>query len=161
MEPNGWSVGVSTLGDLRVVHGRADLLADELGGDLVRLLVEQEVDEAAEKGDASDLPAPLELRLALLRRRIEEQLGVEHVGAAEAGLSGELTELAEVAVTPLLALVIDRAVVRGDAEVRCALEHGELRRPASAIWGIDWIADEPVPMIPTRKPVKSTPSWGH
>ena len=30
-----------------------------------------------------------------------------------------------------------------------------------AICGIDWIADEPVPMIPTRMPVKSTPSWGH
>ena len=33
----------------------------------------------------------------------------------------------------------------------------------SACWamiGIDWIADDPVPMTPTRWPVKSTPSWG-
>jgi len=30
----------------------------------------------------------------------------------------------------------------------------------SAITGIDWMADEPVPMTPTRRPVKSTPSWG-
>ena len=27
--------------------------------------------------------------------------------------------------------------------------------------GIDWIAEEPVPMTPTRRPVKSTPSCGH
>jgi hypothetical protein len=27
--------------------------------------------------------------------------------------------------------------------------------------GMDWIAEEPVPMTPTRRPVKSTPSWGH
>ncbi len=113
--------------DLRVVHGRADLLAHELGGNLVRLLVEEEVDETAEKGDATRLPAPLELRGPLFGRCVEEQLWVEHVGAAEARRAGELTELGEVRVTPLLALVIDRTVVRGDAEVRCALEHGELR----------------------------------
>src|SRR5438067_11589611 len=27
--------------------------------------------------------------------------------------------------------------------------------------GIDWTPDEPVPITPTRNPVKSTPSWGH
>ena len=27
--------------------------------------------------------------------------------------------------------------------------------------GMDWIAEEPVPMMPTRCPVKSTPSCGH
>ena len=26
--------------------------------------------------------------------------------------------------------------------------------------GIDWMPDEPVPITPTRLPVKSTPSWG-
>ena len=26
--------------------------------------------------------------------------------------------------------------------------------------GIDWIPDEPVPMTPTLRPEKSTPSWG-
>ena len=31
----------------------------------------------------------------------------------------------------------------------------------SAMIGIDWMADEPVPMMPTRCPLKSTPSWGH
>jgi hypothetical protein len=30
----------------------------------------------------------------------------------------------------------------------------------SAMIGIDWIADEPVPMTPTRRPVKSTGSCG-
>ena len=33
----------------------------------------------------------------------------------------------------------------------------------SACWamtGIDWMPDDPVPMTPTRRPVKSTPSWG-
>ncbi len=30
----------------------------------------------------------------------------------------------------------------------------------SAMMGIDWMADEPVPMTPTRLPVRSTPSWG-
>ncbi len=30
----------------------------------------------------------------------------------------------------------------------------------SAISGIDWIAEEPVPITATRWPVKSTPSWG-
>ena len=30
----------------------------------------------------------------------------------------------------------------------------------SAMIGIDWMADEPVPIMPTRCPVKSTPSWG-
>ena len=29
-----------------------------------------------------------------------------------------------------------------------------------AMIGIDWIADEPVPITPTRFPVKSTPSCG-
>ena len=29
-----------------------------------------------------------------------------------------------------------------------------------AMIGIDWIAEEPVPMMPTRCPVKSTPSRG-
>ncbi|MFN8022760.1 MAG: hypothetical protein U0Q03_14625 [Acidimicrobiales bacterium] len=29
-----------------------------------------------------------------------------------------------------------------------------------AISGVDWIDDEPVPMIATRLPVKSTPSCG-
>ncbi len=37
-----------------------------------------------------------------------------------------------------------------------------VRSPAcSAMTGIDWMPDEPVPMTPTRWPVKSTPSWGH
>src|ERR1700730_2700092 len=27
--------------------------------------------------------------------------------------------------------------------------------------GIDWTPDDPVPITPTRNPVKSTPSWGH
>ena len=31
----------------------------------------------------------------------------------------------------------------------------------SAISGIDWMPDEPVPMTATRLPVKSTPSCGH
>ena len=26
--------------------------------------------------------------------------------------------------------------------------------------GIDWMPEEPVPMTPTRLPVRSTPSWG-
>ena len=30
----------------------------------------------------------------------------------------------------------------------------------SAMIGIDCTPEEPVPMIPTRRPVKSTPSWG-
>jgi hypothetical protein len=30
----------------------------------------------------------------------------------------------------------------------------------AAITGTDWIAEEPVPMTPTRKPVKSTSSCG-
>ncbi|HEY1411922.1 MAG TPA: hypothetical protein VGF36_07260 [Rhodopila sp.] len=30
----------------------------------------------------------------------------------------------------------------------------------AAITGIDWIADDPVPMTPTRLPVKSTPACG-
>jgi hypothetical protein len=29
-----------------------------------------------------------------------------------------------------------------------------------AMIGIDWMADDPVPMTATRLPVKSTPSWG-
>ena len=33
-------------------------------------------------------------------------------------------------------------------------------RACSAITGIDWIADEPVPITPTRWPVKSTASCG-
>jgi len=32
---------------------------------------------------------------------------------------------------------------------------------SAAIRGIDWTADEPVPITATRFPVKSTPSWGH
>lgn len=31
----------------------------------------------------------------------------------------------------------------------------------AAMSGIDWIAEEPVPMTPTVLPVKSTPSCGH
>ena len=31
---------------------------------------------------------------------------------------------------------------------------------SSAMIGTDWIADDPVPIMPTRFPVKSTPSWG-
>ena len=31
----------------------------------------------------------------------------------------------------------------------------------SAMIGIDWMPDEPVPITATRLPVKSTPSWGH
>jgi len=30
-----------------------------------------------------------------------------------------------------------------------------------AMTGMDWIADDPVPITPTRWPVKSTPSCGH
>ena len=30
----------------------------------------------------------------------------------------------------------------------------------SAMIGMVWMADEPVPMMPTRLPLKSTPSWG-
>ena len=30
----------------------------------------------------------------------------------------------------------------------------------AARYGMDWIADEPVPITPTRLPAKSTPSWG-
>jgi hypothetical protein len=51
------------------------------------------------------------------------------------------------------------AVVRRHREVRRALEHGELRA-CSAMTGIDWMADEPVPITATRLPVKSTPSCG-
>ena len=32
---------------------------------------------------------------------------------------------------------------------------------AAAIGGIDWMAEDPVPITPTRLPLKSTPSWGH
>ena len=31
----------------------------------------------------------------------------------------------------------------------------------SAITGMDWMADDPVPITATRLPVKSTPSFGH
>ena len=34
------------------------------------------------------------------------------------------------------------------------------RAACSAMIGIDWIADEPVPMTPTLSPVKSRPSCG-
>ena len=30
----------------------------------------------------------------------------------------------------------------------------------SAMIGMDWMPEEPVPMTATRMPVKSTPSWG-
>jgi hypothetical protein len=35
------------------------------------------------------------------------------------------------------------------------------RSDSSAMRGIDWMPDDPMPMTATRLPVKSTPSWGH
>ena len=54
---------------------------------------------------------------------------------------------------------VARAVVRRNAEVRRALEHRDVLG-LPAMTGIDWIPDEPVPMTPTLRPLKSTPSWG-
>ena len=46
---------------------------------------------------------------------------------------------------------VERAVVRRHAEVRRALEHGEVGGLLRRSCGIDWIADEPVPI--TRHPL--------
>ena len=46
--------------------------------------------------------------------------------------------------------------------VYCGVRWNTVRWPAClAITGIDCTPLEPVPMTPTRLPVKSTPSWGH
>ena len=73
--PKGWSFGASELSDLGVMHGLPDLVADELGGERVRILVEQKIHVAAEKRDAARLPSALELSSALLRRDLEGGFG--------------------------------------------------------------------------------------
>ena len=45
--------------------------------------------------------------------------------------------------------------------VNCAVRWKTVRCSAcSAITGMAWMPDAPVPTIPTRLPVKSTGSWG-
>ncbi len=48
-----------------------------------------------------------------------------------------------------------------EGTLKLAVRWNTMSRAASlAITGIDWIADDPVPITATRWPVKSTPSCG-
>lgn len=56
-------------------------------------------------------------------------------------------------------LAVERMVDCGQAVVGRALEHVQVSRLACDL-RIAWMPDLVVPMTPTRRPLKSTPSWG-
>jgi hypothetical protein len=76
-------VGAQPLRRDRVVDDGADLVAHELGRQRVGPVIEQDVVERAQEGEAADLPACLEAGLQFLgvdrqrRHRVRRQLAAE------------------------------------------------------------------------------------
>ena len=131
------------------LHDGADLVADELCGRVVGLFVRDRVVEREQNGhEAALVPTRLVLGVAPLfadlERRVCRQLG-HHTEARHA------VPLALLGASGRLPAGMLKFGVRWNTVSCCA---------CSAISGIDWMADEPVPMTPTRRPVKSTPSCG-
>ena len=120
-------LGRQQLGDLRVAHALADLVAHELCRRLVGLLVDHQVVVGAEEPEPAVLPAPLELALALLGRGLQRRLvGVVEVDAGH-GLLGARPQRRIVGLDGAHVLRVQRRVVRRDGVVGRALEHGEVR----------------------------------
>ena len=67
-------VRAQELGELGVVHALADLAADELAHQLVRLRIREEVAVGRVEAEPADRVALLELALALLGRRVPDAL---------------------------------------------------------------------------------------
>ena len=112
-------------GHLRVRDDLADLAADELGCGEVGLLGQQGVGEAAEVGEAADVPPSLVLGGAFLVADVHRPDGAPRVLGAEAAGEGAV-DRPDLVVTGLQLgelLGRHRPVVGGDGVVGCALEH--------------------------------------
>ena len=109
-------------------------------------------------------PALLELALALLGRRPRAptvSFGVDGTPKARCAARACPAALAiRRALTSPATSGVERAVAApGRCSSACAGTPSAAPACAAMI-GIDWMPDEPVPMTPTRLPVKSTPSCG-
>ena len=122
--------GQEPLGDSRVMHRAANLAAHEFGRQRIGAQVEHDVVEGAEEDKATDAPAFLEPRLALLGTHGERRHHVRRVLAAEAG-AHEARAGAKAGVVGLDAAFpsgIERSVVGRHDIGRCALEDREPAR---------------------------------
>ena len=140
------------LGRFRVVDALADLAADELGRDLVRLRVREQVRVGRVEEEAADAVARLELLQALLRRRLEQALLAREprVPTARLALEPAVLLVACLALTNLVGR--ERAVPRRDAVSGSALEDRHLRcllgDDRQRLDGRRAGADDPDPLAP-------------
>ena len=119
-------VGAEQFGDGWVGDGRADLVADKLGGCLVGCLVRGDVVERREEREAAFVPATLVLGLAFFGRDSEGRrcaLGPDVAcgSAARGGAGLTINRLAG-----RLRGGIHRTIPSGNTEVRSALKHGHV-----------------------------------
>ena len=149
------------VGRVRVLDDGADPLVEEGGDRVVGGAVDDEVGE----------PAAERQQMALRPRRVEPRPPLL-LGQHGDGLLRDVHR--HTGQRPARRLAV-RVTVLGDLRQPLGGSPGRCgpasrssacagtppaRRPPLAISGIDWMPDEPVPMTPTRLPVKSTPSCG-
>ena len=145
---------------LRVLDDLGDFFADEIGGGVVGRLVEPEIVVDRHEGEPAAVPARLVFRAALVVA-VVERAAIGHLGidAVPRHLARKAPDLG-IVVAKLLPLRFgERGIAGGNGEIRGALEHRQLARLlGNHRHRLD--ADDPVPMTPTRWPVKSTASCG-
>ena len=143
-----------------ILDDAADLLPGEFGDGVVGRLFEQQVAVGAEKGEPAALPRRLVLLPALLRVRLQRRLHIEReieAGRTRARLRAQL----RIMRLGFLQIIFRQRLVPAGTDQVAVRWNTVSCDACCAMIGIDWIADEPVPMTPTRRPVKSTPSCGH
>ena len=113
--------------DFRVLDHAADFFAHKVSGQIVGLLVEQQVAVAAEHPlEAAYLPSGLELLVAQFRIGLQRFRVLPVVGLADARPAAEFADLLDIALELADALWRQRRIARGDAETRRALEDGQM-----------------------------------
>ena len=141
---------------LRVLHALADLPGDEIADGGVGFLVNPGIAEIAQPdAEAGFAVQLLPERLALLRRHLHRLAGVRLVNEPHRRRGAVGIDLVIAGLDPLHLFFADLGVVQRRGPVRAPLEDGELLRLLGDLGdGLNAVA--PVPMMPTRLPVKST-----
>ena len=142
----------------------ADLGPDEFGRGLVRLLADEQVGEGSQRsrgrpGSSASRSSRRALGIGHLQRSIVAAL--DRCTKPDARFAGLAPEFGVALLHPLLVFGIERRVAGRHAEVRRALEDGEMRGLLRDDRdGLDRRTTR-CRSTPTRCPVKSTPSCGH
>src|SRR5258707_6174951 len=156
-----WLHRCKLLRDGGILDPCAHLVAPERIGGIVGLLVAQYVLVRAEpREEAASVPQILVRRQPFLVGNIERVLRNEIIVEPGEGLGALEEALGKSLLHPPVGLVVELPLPHWQRQVRRALEHGELSDVlVNLLDNLHPVA--PVPMTPTRLPLKSTPSCGH